>query len=348
MSTQKKSVLMGMSGGIDSACAAHFLQKDGFDVSAAYMHMIKDAPTAKTAAKDAERISQELDIPFHELHVEDIFYKKVIEYFAAEYRIGRTPNPCVMCNPTVKFRLLLEKADELGIDLIATGHYVRKDFDEKTKTYRLKEAADPRKDQTYFLFMLDQEILSRSVFPLSEHAKSDIREIITERIPFVRKQKESQEICFIPESNYSEYLEEKHGFKPLEGEIKETSGKVLGKHNGYFRYTIGQRRGLGIAAPYPLYVTKIDADKNEVIVGKREETYKTECRLSNLNWISGKAPEKDFEAEVRLRYNQPRKRARIIIEQDMVVIKLTEPDVVTPGQAGVIYDGEYVLGGGWI
>ena len=340
---KKNKILIGMSGGIDSACAAYFLVQKGYSVAGAYMRMFQYDMSAEN---DARCAAESLNIPFHVIDAEKVFKEKVVDYFVSEYKKGRTPNPCAVCNSSIKFRLLLSKAREIGAEKIATGHYVR--IKEREGFFYLQEAVDPKKDQSYFLFMLDQEILSHSVFPLSEHKKEDIKAIVAEKIPFVHKRKESQEICFISNDDYCQFLEKAGGLYSKEGIIRDTTGKEIGKHSGFFRYTIGQRRGIGIAAPYPLYVVKIDAGKNEIMVGSCEEALREEFFASGVHWTSNKEPLFPFNAQVRLRFNQKKKKALIDVKKEKLYVQMEEGDVVTPGQAVVVYDGDIVLGGGWI
>jgi len=348
-----KKILVAMSGGIDSSSAVYLLKKKGYEVHGAFMRVWQPASAGYAIVdkneKDAREVARRLDVPFYVFDVEREFKACVVNYFKHEYEAGRTPNPCVICNKQIKFNLFCAQAAEKNIDGIATGHYVQNVFNESTRTYQLKEGFDPLKDQSYFLFLLGQKELEKTLFPLGQITKDTIRTIAGKEKFFTEHKNESQEICFIPHNDYRRFLEEEFSLVPSEGIIRDSAGKTLGTHKGYMYYTIGQRRGLGISAPDPLYVIQTDPQTNEVVIGSREESLRSGCSVGKLHWIEGK-PEAGIKiVHVRIRYNQEKIEARISIENDTAELEfITRRDVVTPGQAAVFYDGEIVVGGGWI
>ena len=348
-----KKILVAMSGGVDSSSAAYLLKKEGFEVGGAFMHVWRphrgERTSLKHEADNARRVADYLGIPFYSFDFRDTFKECVVDYFRKEYEAGRTPNPCAVCNQKIKFGLLLKRAFELGMDGLATGHYVTNVYDEEHDVFLLKEGRDKRKDQSYFLFLLSQDELAHSLFPLSSYRKDDIKGIAAEAGLPIYQKGESQEICFIPDNDYTQFLTGICGMHYKEGVIRDTHGHILGRHNGYFNYTIGQRRGLGIGAEHPLYVVAIDRDTNEVIVGTREESLRQDFHVRDVNWIARPPIKESFKASVRVRYNQNKVDARVtVINNSYTVALTTERDVITPGQAAVFYEGETVLGGGWI
>ncbi len=349
-----KKILVAMSGGIDSSCAAFLLKREGYEVSGAFMNLWKPSggstqSSLKHQALYAQRVARHLDIPFHSFNFQEEFLRCVIDYFKTEYENGRTPNPCAVCNQKIKFDLFLKKALEVGMDGIATGHYIISTYDKEKDAFLLKEGKDKRKDQSYFLFLLYQHQLSHSIFPLGGYRKDDVKKIVQDKHLPTEQGRESQEICFIDDDNYVRFLADECGIKSKDGIIKDTGGRVLGKHNGYFNYTVGQRRGLGIGAPQPLYVVAVDSNNNEVIVGKREETLRKKFDVQSLHWIASDKGEASFKTKVRVRYNQDKLDALVEVKTNSCTVQLQgEGDVITPGQAAVFYEGETVLGGGWI
>jgi tRNA-specific 2-thiouridylase len=293
-------------------------------------------------------VARHLGIPFHVLDLEGEFKQLIIEYFIDEYFRGRTPNPCVLCNQRIKFGLLLEKALELGADFLATGHYARLIRDEEGRVRMLK-GVDEEKDQSYFLFALTREQLSRSLFPLGGMTKREVRRLAVRYDLSVAEKEESQEICFIPDDDYVRLLEETRGKGTLCGNIVDRRGNVLGSHEGTYRYTVGQRKGLGIAHPHPLYVLCVDAARREVIVGAREELATSGLTASGVNWISP-APDAPTKAACKIRYRHREVGCTIIpLEDGRVEVRFDgKENGVTPGQAVVFYRGEELLGGGWI
>jgi tRNA-specific 2-thiouridylase len=300
--------------------------------------------------EDARRVALQLEIPFYVFHLREEFEKEVIQYFCEEYVKGRTPNPCILCNERVKFGSFLRMALELKADFIATGHYARLDFDERIGRYLLKKGVDRRKDQSYVLFSLTQDQFRHTLFPLGELRKEEVRKKARQLGLRVHDKPESQEVCFIQETSYHPFLSErlKESIEP--GFILDKDGKVLGRHKGIPFYTIGQRRGLRLAKGKPLYVIGIDGEKNAIVVGGEEEVYGDTFTVDSVNWI---VPEKmiaSHNTQVKIRYNHPGSEASLSPkrENEVEVRFESSQKAITPGQAAVFYDGETVLGGGWI
>jgi tRNA-specific 2-thiouridylase len=307
------------------------------------------SPVHLDAVADAKRVACQLGIPHYVVDFRDVFTRKVVDHFCQEYSLGRTPNPCIRCNQFIKFDSLLRKAKELDAGFVATGHYARIEK-EANGRYLLKKGSDKRKDQSYFLYMMNQEQLSHSLFPLGNITKERVRRISEEfKLPVADKP-ESQDICFIPDNNYTEFLREYVDGTVKSGQILDGQGKVLGQHRGIIHYTIGQRRGLGVSASEPLYVVAIDQENNAVIVGGRDDVYGTELTASDINWIAMETPEHPIEVSARIRYLHEEAAAVIIpLGEDRVRVKFKEPQMaITPGQAVVFYDGDIVIGGGSI
>ncbi len=351
-------VVVAMSGGVDSSVAAALLQDEGHQVIGITMqvwprgkqeHGRLDGCCGLGAIEDARKVSRKLGIPHYVMDCRDIFAQKVITDFCQEYIRGRTPNPCIRCNQHVKFGTLLERTKQLGADFIATGHYARVEKDEATGSYLLKKGIDHNKDQSYFLSQLTQEQLCHTLLPLGNLTKEKVREIARLLGLAVADKPASQEICFIP-GDYSSFLEDyiPQAVKP--GPILDKQGDTVGKHRGITFYTIGQRKGIGLSAPDPLYVTAIEPERNAVVVGNKKETYGKELVASGLNWISITAPEQSLEAKAKIRYHHQEAEANITpLPENKVYVKFKEPQMaITPGQAIVFYDGDTVIGGGTI
>ncbi len=351
-------VVVAMSGGVDSSTAAWFLKKEGYEVIGATM-CIGEVDKARGGParccsladiEDARRVALQLGIPFYVFHLREEFEEEIIRYFCEEYARGRTPNPCILCNEKVKFGSFLKRALELEADSIATGHYARLNFDEKSDRYFLRKGVDRRKDQSYVLFSLSQKQLSRTLFPLGERRKEEVREKAFQLGLPVHDKPESQEVCFIQESSYHFFLSERlrESFGP--GSIVDREGKVLGEHKGIPFYTIGQRRGLRLAKGKPLYVIRIDPVNNRIVVGGEEEVYGDTFIVNSINWIVPRENVPFHHTQVKIRYNHPGSEASISARREgELEVKFKSPQkAITPGQAAVFYDGETVLGGGWI
>jgi len=340
-------VLIAMSGGVDSSVAAALLKEEGYEVIGATLRLMPGGSDAET---DAENIARRLGIPHHIIDLTSSFARLVVEDFLREYNTGRTPNPCVRCNKYIKFGVLMEKAEEMGAEFIATGHHARVERDETTGRYLLKKGADTQKDQSYFLCQLEQEQLSKVMFPVGKLTKEKVRQLSGELGLPVADKPESQEICFISDDNYAEFLKKHAPGTATAGPILDRDGNILGEHRGFVYYTIGQRKGLGIAAAEPLYVTAIEPEHNTIVVGTKEQTYGTELVADNLNWIAMSGPEQPIKVKARIRHRHAEAEAIVTpMNETHVFIKFTEPQMaITPGQSVVFYDGDNIIGGGTI
>ncbi len=342
----KKRVVVAMSGGVDSSVAAALLKDKGFEVIGIYMHIWE-----RSKDKDAKMVADKLGIPYYALDMRNFFKEKVIANFCEEYKDGRTPNPCIRCNKYIKFDALAKKAKELEANYIATGHYARIEFDKQKGRCLLKKCVDTQKDQSYFLYVLTQEQLKFTLMPLGDLYKERVREIAKEKNLHVGNSPESQEICFIPENNYGEFVKEYFDSSLIcPGPIVNKEGKVIGEHKGIVFYTIGQRRGMGIADKNPLYVIAIDKKNNVIMAGKKEELYTDELIADNMNFINIEKLETPIKVKAKIRYlHQPSQATVIPLNKDKVSVRFDSPQqAVTPGQAVVFYNGEEVIGGGTI
>ena len=377
MDAKKQRICVGMSGGVDSSVAAYLLKQQGYDVIGLTFRgwpqdcrsIEEDKCCGPQAVADARMVAHSLDIPYYVIDEIETFQREVMDYFAAEYKRGRTPNPCVICNEKVKFGSLLRKARTLGAEMIATGHYARiakangksqagtpvpPEFQDSPLDggtgvpachYQLRRARDERKDQTYFLFSLNQDQLARAMFPLGELTKAEVRAIAKEIGLKTYGKEESQEVCFVPENDYRRFLRESAGVTDRQGEIVTRAGKVLGHHAGIHNFTIGQREGLNLGGlKRPLYVIELEAEANRVIVGEADELLRSEFEVSDCVWHIAE-PMEPLEITVKPRHQHPGCAA--VVERGKV--KLHEPQrAITPGQAAVFYREDVVVGGGWI
>jgi tRNA-uridine 2-sulfurtransferase len=365
-------IAIAMSGGVDSSAAAAILKQQGHELVGFTMQLwdqrrginvdengdpLPSRCCSLDDVYDARRVAEELGFPFYVLNLERDFERDVVQPFVASYLNGETPIPCVACNSRLKFASLDRLALSLGCEKVATGHYARVEFDATTSRYRLLRGRNEQKDQSYFLWELTQAQLSRAMFPLGEMSKPEAREAARRHgLKGVAEKKESQEICFVPDGDYAGFIdryleaEDETDRLPGAGEIVDTAGTVVGQHEGIQRYTVGQRRGIGIAQQRPLYVVSINADTNRVVVGSAEELLSSEFTAAGVNWVSLDDPSTPVRAEVRVRYRHAAAAATITpLPGARVRVVFDEPQrAITPGQATVFYRGDEVVGGGWI
>jgi tRNA-specific 2-thiouridylase len=339
----KKRVVVAMSGGVDSSVAAALLKQEGYEVSGLHMRLGADIMFSNFEA--LEETCKLLGIPLYDLDLEKEFKELVIDYFCREYAGGRTPNPCIVCNRYVKFDILLEKALELGADYFATGHYAR--VETSPEGYKLKKAADISKDQSYFLYTLGQKQLPHLLLPLGGLTKDRVKSIAKELNLPTSEHRDSQDVCFIPGNDYRAFITQNVPLRA--GEIVDINDRILGKHGGLALYTVGQRQGLGLTSEEPLYVLKIDAESNKIVVGSRENALHNVLVARNLSWVSGKSPKEPMEIAARIRYQAPEAAAELYPINDSVEVRFVEPQsAIAPGQSIVFYQGDEVLGGGII
>ena len=357
----KKKVVVGMSGGVDSSVAAWLLKEQGYEVIGVTMQIWQDEDPDLTAENggccglsavdDARRVAETIGIPHYVMNFKREFKRDVIDYFIREYAAGRTPNPCIACNRYVKWEALLERSLAIGADYIATGHYARVAHLENGRM-AIRKSVTAAKDQTYALYNLTQEQLKRTLMPVGEYEKDAIRRIAGEEHLPVAHKPDSQEICFIPDHDYARFITENSEVRAVPGNFVNAEGKVLGRHRGIIHYTVGQRKGLGIAAGHPVFVTEIRPDTNEVVLGENEDVFTGRLVCDKLNWmaIEGMAPGEERQALVKIRYSHQGAPALVrLLPDGRAECVFREPvRAVTPGQAAVFYEGDVILGGGTI
>jgi tRNA-specific 2-thiouridylase len=358
VSERAERIVVAMSGGVDSSMAAYLLLKEGYEVIGVTMRVWPNDGSREEGpgccgladVEDAKRVAHKLGIPFYVINLEKEFDRAVVDYFCEEYSNGRTPNPCIVCNEKMKFGRLLERARGLEAEIVATGHYVQGVYDRKRKRYLLKRGHDRQKDQSYVLFSLTQEQLSRARFPVGALFKDQVRGMARDLGVRVHDKADSQEICFVREGDYRQFLHRRKGANTEAGPIVDRTGRVLGTHDGITGFTIGQRRGLGVSSGYPLYVIEIDRTANRVVVGPETEAYADRCVASHVNWVAVDSLEGPQSVEAKIRYNHPGAKAYVYpLGADRVSVRFEKPQkALTPGQAVVFYQDDLVLGGGWI
>lgn len=349
-------VLLGMSGGVDSSVAAYLLKEKGYNVIGATMKL-KDTKgqgnsmcSLSPAAQDAKKVCDALNIPFYEFDFREIFEVRIMNYFINEYSMGRTPNPCVACNKYIKFDMFYKKAVELGADYISTGHYAKVEYDPTLGRYLIKKSLSQDKDQTYVLYNLTQSQLKHILLPLGDYTKDEIRGLAEKIGLDVAHKPDSQEICFIEDNDYVRFIREKTGKEPLAGNYIDMDGNILGRHKGIINYTIGQRKGLGIAVGRPLYVVDIIAQKNLVVLGDEEFIFKKELIIDNVNFIPFDKLDKPMSIKAKIRYTAKEADA-IVIPLDNSKVKVIfdkEQRAITKGQSVVFYNEDILVGGGII
>lgn len=356
---EEKTVCVGMSGGVDSSVAAYLLKQQGYRVIGVTMQIWPDEDwnavsenggcCGLSAVEDAKRVAERLKIPYYVMNFKQEFQTRVIDYFAEEYRHGRTPNPCIACNRYVKWEALLKRCMEIGADYIATGHYARV-VHLPNDRYTLKVARGIAKDQTYALYNLTQNQLAHTLMPVGEYSKGEIRQIAQELGLPVADKPDSQDICFVPNGDYAGYLEREAGLPAIPGNFVDKNGKILGRHKGIIHYTIGQRKGLGLALGHPVFVTDIRPETNEVVIGEGDELFTNRLIADRVNLMSISELTGDMKIFAKIRYAHRGVQAVIrMLDADRVEVLFDEPvRAVTKGQAVVFYDGEFVVGGGTI
>ncbi len=346
-----EKVMVGMSGGVDSAISALLLKKEGYDVTGVNCRFFCHSDeSAFTDTEDARAVAKKVGIPFQVLDFTEEFKKTVIGNFISVYEGGATPNPCIVCNKHLKFGSLMAEAEKQGFDYIATGHYAQCGYDESSGRYYLKKGADASKDQSYVLYCLTQHQLSHTLFPLGSMTKEEAREIaLSENLVNARK-KDSQDICFIPDGDYGSFIEGWLNKTYPTGNFVNTEGKILGTHKGIIRYTVGQRRGLGLALPAPMYVKEKDVENNRVILCSNEELFTRQVEATDINLITCNRLDASIRVKARTRYSHKEQWARVWqTGENTIHAEFEEPvRAVTAGQSLVLYDGDYVVGGGII
>lgn len=355
----KKKVVIGMSGGVDSSVAAYLLKEADYEVIGATMQIWQDEDSCSleenggccglSAVEDARRVADDLKIPYYVMNFKNEFKDKVMDYFVEEYLAGRTPNPCIACNRYVKWESLLKRSLAIGADYIATGHYARVVKLENGR-FTLKKSATDAKDQTYALYNLTQFQLEHTLMPVGDYTKDEIRKVAQRIHLQVADKPDSQEICFVPDNDYAKFIEENTDTPIEEGNFVTTDGEILGRHKGITHYTVGQRKGLNLALGYPAFVLEIRPKTNEVVIGDSSQVFSEKLHANNLNFMSIPDLEQEMTVNAKIRYNHKGAKCRIRkIDDNTIECIFHKPQrAITPGQAVVFYDGDYVVGGGTI
>ena len=348
-----------MSGGVDSSIAAYIMKQHGFDCTGITLKLFDNDDIGEKKEKaccslddidDARNVCRKIGIPYYVYNFKDSFRENVISRFINAYETGCTPNPCIDCNRFIKFEKLMRRAEELEFDCVVTGHYATIEFDEESGRYLLKKSVDSTKDQSYVLYSLTQKQLAKTLFPLGEMTKAEVREL-AESLNLINAQKhDSQDICFVPDGDYAKFIEQYTGNCYPDGDFVDENGNVLGRHKGIIRYTIGQRKGLGLALPHPMYVKEKNLEENKVILCENEGLFSKELFAKDINLISVDKIDTPIRVKARVRYNQSEQPATVTqVDDDTIHVVFDEPQrAISKGQAVVLYDGDYVVGGGTI
>ncbi len=353
----KKKVVLGMSGGVDSSVAAYLLKEEGYDVIGVTMSLVPKGVLYNedrgccsiTAVNEAKMVAEDMDIPHYVMNFREEFDEKIIDSFVREYSLGYTPNPCVACNKFIKFESFRKRIRELGAEFISTGHYGKVEFDEKTGRYLLKKAVDAKKDQTYFMYNLSQEALSETILPLGGYTKDEVREIGKETGIITYNKQDSEEICFVQNNDHGKFISDRNPELVGVGNFIDEEGNVLGKHKGIVYYTLGQRRGLGVALGKRVFVSNINGKTKEVTLSDEDALYKTKIEVKDINLIPFDKIEKPMNVTVKVRHGVSEHKAVVTQEEDRLFVEFEKPvRAPSKGQSAVIYDGDIVVGGGII
>lgn len=344
-----EKVIVGLSGGVDSTVAAYLLKEQGYDVIGVTMEMWPGEGSERAIA-DASRVAEAIGIPFEVLDFKKEFRESVVDVFMEQYQMGLTPNPCIVCNRMVKGQALLEKAHEMGAAHIATGHYARIEKHPETGRYAIKNSITAVKDQTYALYRLTQEQLAAMLLPIGEYTKDEVRKIAEKIDGFVAKKGDSQDICFIPDGDYAAFIERVGGYVGKPGDFVDMDGNVVGKHKGLIHYTVGQRKGLGLSLGKPVFVYGVDAEKNQVRLCDNQDLFQTKLYAGKLAYMAYESFADGMRFQAKIRYaHKPAWCTVRMIDRDVLEVIFDEPQrAITPGQSLVLYDGEYVAGGGFV